>query len=71
MNVRQEIHWLEDINEAISEIQTHPSFPDGKQAFEEDKHYRIWIFYHMERVGECVSRLRQDFDYDNKYPEID
>ena len=27
--------------------------------------------HHMERVGECVSRLRQEFDYDNKHPEID
>jgi len=29
------------------------------------------VFYYIERVGECASRLRRDFDYDNKYTEID
>jgi len=70
-DVRRELHWLEDIIKAIRKIQTHPQFPLGKEAFELDEHYRIWVFYHLERVGECVSRLRRDFDYDKSYPSVD
>ncbi len=68
---RKELHWLEDINEAIEKIQTHEQYANGKEALEQDERYRVWVFYHMERVGECASRLRQDFDYDNKHPAID
>jgi uncharacterized protein with HEPN domain len=68
---RREQQWLEDINEAIDKIQTHEKFDHGKAAFETDEHYQVWVLYHMERIGECVSRLRLDFDYDQKHPEID
>lgn len=68
---RREQHWLEDINEAIDKIQGHEKFAMGKDALEQDEHYRVWVYYHMERIGECASRLRQEFDYDNKHPEID
>lgn len=68
---RRELHWLEDIEEAIDKIQSHEQYGKGNDAFQQDEHYRVWVFYHMERVGECVTRLRQDFDYDNKHPEID
>jgi len=68
---RRELHWLEDIGEAIEKIQTHEQYAKGKDAFDQDERYRVWVFYHMERIGECVTRLRQDFDYDHKYPEID
>lgn len=68
---RKEIHWLEDIREAIEKIQGHDKFQEGKEALEEDEYYRVWVFYHIERIGECASRLRQDFDYDNKHAEID
>ncbi len=68
---RRELHWLEDINEAIEKIQTHDEYNKGRGAFDTDEKYRVWVFYHLERVGECVSRLRRDFDYDKKHPEID
>jgi uncharacterized protein with HEPN domain len=68
---RKELHWLEDINEAIAKIENHDQRQRGKEALETDEHYRVWVFYHIERIGECASQLRRDLDYDNKYPEID
>lgn len=68
---RKERHWLKDTREAIEKIQTHPKFPEGKEAFDSDEHYRVWVLFHMERVGECVSNLRRDFNYDEKHPDID
>lgn len=68
---RQELHWLEDIVEAIEEIQSHPRFNEGKETLNTDKYYRVWVLYHMERIGECASRLRQNFHYDDKHPDID
>jgi uncharacterized protein with HEPN domain len=68
---RKELHWLEDINEAIDKIQSHEQHNNCREALESDERYRVWVFYHIERIGECVSRLRRDFDYDKKYPEID
>lgn len=68
---RKELYWLEDINEAIDKIESHEQRQHGKEALEADEHYRVWVFYHIERIGACASQLRRDFDYDNKYPEID
>jgi uncharacterized protein with HEPN domain len=69
--LRKELHWLRDLNEAIDKILSHPQFKDGKDAFEKDEYYRVWILYHMERIGECASRLRREHDYDNKFPSVD
>ena len=70
-DARKELHWLQDMREAIEKIQMHEQHAKGKQALDDDEHYRVWVFYHIERIGECASRLRQQFDYDNKHPEID
>jgi len=68
---RKELHWLEDINEAIEKIQSHEQLANGRQALDNDERYRVWVFYHMERIGECASNLRRAHDYDNKHPDID
>jgi uncharacterized protein with HEPN domain len=68
---RKEVHWLKDMREAVEKIQTHPRFADGKHAFDMDEYYRVWVLFHMERIGECASNLRRDHDYDNKHPDID
>jgi hypothetical protein len=68
---RKELHWLEDINEAIEKIQGHEKYSGGREALETDEHYRVWVFYYIERIGECASQLRKDFAYDTKHPEID
>lgn len=69
--IRKEWHWLKDLLDAIEKIESHPQFMNGKSAFDADEHYRIWVFYHMERIGECASRLRKEFGYDTKHPEMD
>src|ERR1700722_13355503 len=70
-DARKELHWLQDMRLAIEKIQTHPLYTRGIEGLDTDEHFRVWVFYHIERIGECASRLRQQFDYDNKYPEID
>lgn len=60
-----------DMREAIEKIENHPQYKNGRTALDSDEHYRVWVFYHIERIGECASRLRRDFDYDKRYPEID
>lgn len=47
------------------------SFSSGKSAFDSDEHYRVWVLFHMERIGECASSLRRDHDYDAKHPTVD
>jgi uncharacterized protein with HEPN domain len=68
---RREVQWLEDIHEAIGKIHGHPAFKDGRLAFDHDEHYRVWVFYHIERIGECVSQLRKHFNYDDLHPDVD
>lgn len=68
---RKELHWLQDMQQAIQKIQEHPRFADGKDAFEQDEYYRVWVLYHIERIGECASRLRREHDYDTRHPDVD
>ncbi|HEY9869751.1 MAG TPA: HepT-like ribonuclease domain-containing protein [Candidatus Obscuribacterales bacterium] len=69
--VRKELLWLQDMREAVEKIETHPQFTGDRDVFERDEHYRVWVFYHIERLGECASQLRKQFDYDRRYPDID
>ncbi len=66
---RKELHWLLDMREAIDKIENHPQYAKGRQAFEQDEFFQVWIFYYMERIGECASHLRREYDYDSKHPE--
>ncbi len=68
---RKELHWLNDMREAIRKIEEHPRFDEGQEAFETDEYYRVWVLFHIERIGECASRLRREHGYDAKHPEID
>ena len=68
---RKELHWLDDLKEAIEKIESHPKFGEGLQGLETDEYFRVWVFYHIERIGECASRLRQQFNYDEVHPDID
>lgn len=67
---RKELYRLRDMLEAIEKIQTHPQFDKGRESFDADEHYRVWVLYHMERLGECASVLRRNYNYDQKHPEI-
>jgi uncharacterized protein with HEPN domain len=68
---RKELHWLKDMREAIRKIKEHPKFVEGQKAFEADEHFRVWVLYHIERIGECASQLRREYGYDAKHLEID
>lgn len=68
---RKEIFWLRDMRQAIQKIQEHPKFTQGESAFDEDEHFRVWVLYYIERIGECASRLRREYNYDIKHPDID
>lgn len=68
---RKEMHWLRDMHAAIEKIQHHPKFADGKEAFDNDEFFRVWVLFHMERIGECASSLRRNHYYDAKYPDVD
>ena len=68
---RKERLWLRDMRQAIQKIEEHPQFCNGEEAFDKDEHFRVWVLYHMERIGECASRLRREHDYDAKHPEVD
>jgi uncharacterized protein with HEPN domain len=68
---RKELHWLSDMREAIGKIEKHPKFVEGQKAFEADEYFRVWVLFHIERIGECASRLRREHGYDAKHPEID
>jgi uncharacterized protein with HEPN domain len=70
-DIPRELFWLQDIYAAIEKIETHPQFLSGRAAFDQDEHYRVWVFYHIERIGECVSRLRKEHNYDKQHPDID
>lgn len=68
---RKELHWLVDMLAAIKKIQTHPKFAEGKTAFEADEFFRVWVLFHMERIGECASSLRRDHNFDARHPDVD
>ena len=59
------------MRQAIQKIYEHPRFAEGSKAFHEDEYFRVWVLYHVERIGECTSRLRREHNYDTKHPEID
>lgn len=54
---RREHKYLCDIQEAIYEIETHPKYPDGKNAWDADKYYRGWCYLQLARIGEAASQL--------------
>ena len=68
---RKERFWLHDMRQAIRKIEEHPRFAEGETAFDEDEHFRVWVLYHMERIGECASRLRREHNFDARHPDID
>jgi len=41
---RKELHWLEDLKEAIEKIESHPKYEEGLQALENDEYFRVWFF---------------------------
>jgi uncharacterized protein with HEPN domain len=67
---RKELDRLLDIKDAIENIQGHPRYLEGKQAWDDDKYYRGYCERQLGIVGEAASRLSADFDYEIKHPDV-
>jgi len=67
---RKELDRLLDIKDAIENIQGHPRYLEGKQAWDDDKYYRGYCERQLGIIGEAASRLSADFDYEIKHPDV-
>ena len=57
---------LQDIQEAISRIEKYTS--QGRKRFDEDELVQTWVERHLEKIGESVRAIPQDFK--DQHPEI-
>ncbi len=53
--MRSDRERLADILEAIEKIERY--VPRGKQAFESDEMFQVWIVRHLQIIGEAASRV--------------
>ncbi len=56
--MRSDRERLVDILEAIEKIERYA--PCGKQAFESDEMFQIWIVRHLQIIGEAASRITSE-----------
>lgn len=68
---RSELYRLYDMQEAITKILGAPEYLEGRAAFDNDPRYQVWVMFHIERIGECSAALREQFNYDEKHPELE
>ena len=68
---RSELYRLYDMQEAVTNILEAPEYPEGRAAFDNDPRYQVWVIFHIERIGECSAALREQFNYDEKHPELE
>ncbi|RME90733.1 MAG: DUF86 domain-containing protein, partial [Verrucomicrobia bacterium] len=57
---------LRDILEAIARIERYAS--RGREAFERDELIQVWIFHHIQIIGEAAANLGRDFH--EAHPEV-
>jgi uncharacterized protein with HEPN domain len=50
---------LRDIIDAISQIERYAV--RGRAAFEQDELIQVWIFHHIQIIGEAASQLGREF----------
>ncbi len=55
-----------DILEAIEKIERY--VPRGRDAFETDEMFQVWVVRHLQIIGEAASRVSADTQA--KFPEI-
>lgn len=53
--MRSDRERLADILEAIEKIERY--VPRGKQAFESDEMFQVWVVRHLQIIGEAASRV--------------
>ncbi|HIK24042.1 MAG TPA: DUF86 domain-containing protein [Thermosynechococcus sp. M3746_W2019_013] len=57
---------LRDILDAIARIERYAS--RGREAFEHDELIQVWIFHHIQIIGEAAAKLGRDFH--KVHPEV-
>lgn len=57
---------LRDILDAITHIERYAA--RGREAFEQDELIQVWIFHHIQIIGEAAGHLGQDFH--DAHPEV-
>jgi uncharacterized protein with HEPN domain len=64
--VRDDRLLLGDILDAIERIEKHTS--DGRTAFDSNELVQVWVVYHLQVIGEAVSRLSSHIR--TSHPEV-
>lgn len=57
---------LRDILDAIARIERYAS--RGREAFQEDELIQVWIFHHIQIIGEAAANLGRTFH--EAHPEV-
>lgn len=50
---------LRDVLDAIARIERYAT--RGREAFEQDELIQVWIFHHIQIIGEAAAQLGRDF----------
>ena len=64
--MRSDRERLSDILEALEKIDRYT--PRGKQAFEKDELFQVWVVRHLQIIGEAASRV--SIDTQIRFPEV-
>jgi len=57
---------LRDILDAITRIERYAA--RGREAFEQEELIQVWIFHHIQIIGEAAAHLGRDFH--DAHPEV-
>jgi len=69
--VRDPKERLRDILDAITAIERYAA--RGEQAFEQDELIQVWVFHHIQIIGEAAGQLGREFQAANPqvpWPQI-
>jgi uncharacterized protein with HEPN domain len=64
--MRDDVGRLQDILEAIEKIERYAD--RGRQAFDGDETFQVWVVYHLQILGEAASKLSPAIRA--QYPEL-
>ncbi|TRZ88646.1 DUF86 domain-containing protein [bacterium] len=64
--MRSDRERLTDILEALEKIERYT--PRGKQAFENDEMFQVWVVRHLQIIGEAAGRISVDTQM--RFPEV-
>jgi uncharacterized protein with HEPN domain len=64
--MRSDRERLSDILEALEKIERYT--PRGKQAFENDELFQVWVVRHLQIIGEAASRISAETQI--RFPEV-